>query len=391
MQIRANDMSGALERNKVPSFGLIDEELSKVARLVAEQLAPDSDDTGVAQLLGTLDACGGKMLRPGLVLLAGAACGRITPEHIRAAAIVEVIHNATLLHDDVMDEGQKRRGKPTANSLWGNEAAVLLGDFLLSKVFVMGAGLEPEVIRIIAEAAVRICKGELRQVVQRRNWQLGEPEYIDIITDKSAGLFACCCHLGGLLAGGGQAEIRCLADFGLNAGIAFQIVDDLLDIVGDERRAGKTLGSDFRKNKPTLAIIHLLSQLDAKDGGMVVHELSTPGSNKQDVVELLGRCGSLEYAQGRARWFAGQAVAALAETGPDSDRRICWTAQCLGLMWLLLRRATCRLWIKKKAGFLETGLLTVFEQIVLLPQNLYVRPSVVYSSSSGLTELSNEN
>jgi octaprenyl-diphosphate synthase len=320
MQIRANDISGALERNKVASFGLIDEELSKVARLVAEQLAPDSDDTGVGQLLGTLDTCGGKMLRPGLVLLAAGACGRITPEHIRVGAIVEVIHNATLLHDDVMDEGQKRRGKRTANSLWGNEAAILLGDFLLSKVFAMCAGLEPEVIRIIAEAAVGICKGELRQIVQRRNWQLGEQEYIDIITDKSAGLFACCCHLGGLLAGGGKAEIRSLADFGLNTGIAFQIVDDLLDIVGDESRAGKTLGSDFHKNKPTLAIIHLLGKLDASDREMVIHALSTPGSDRQTVVELLGRCGSLEYAQDRARRFAGQAIAALAGL-KDSDAK----------------------------------------------------------------------
>jgi octaprenyl-diphosphate synthase len=331
MQIRANDISGALERNKVPSFGLIDEELSKVARLVAEQLAPDSDDAGVAQLLGTLDACGGKMLRPGLVLLAGAACGSITREHIRAGAIVEAIHNATLLHDDVMDEGQKRRGKPTANSLWGNEAAVLLGDFLLSKVFVMGACLEPEVIRIIAEAAVRICKGELRQLIQRRNWQLSEPEYIEIITDKSAGLFACCCHLGGLLAGGRKAEIRSLADFGQNTGIAFQIVDDLLDIIGDEGRAGKTLGSDFRENKPTLAIIHFLSELDAKDRGMVIHALSTPGSDRQTVMELLGRSGSLEYAQERARWFATQAIAALAGLkDSDAKQALIQTADFIG-------------------------------------------------------------
>jgi octaprenyl-diphosphate synthase len=331
MQIRANDISGALERNKVPSFGLIDEELSKVARLVAEQLAPDSDDTGVAQLLGTLDACGGKMLRPGLVLLAGAACGRITPEHIRVGAIVEVIHNATLLHDDVMDAGQKRRGKPTINSLWGNEAAILLGDFLLSKVFAMGVVLGAGVVKILAETTARICEGELRQMAQRQNWELSEGEYIEIITDKSARLFACCCRLGGLLAGADDADIRYLADFGLNAGIAFQIVDDLLDIVGDENRAGKTLGSDFRKNKPTLAIIHLLSELDAKDRGMVVHELSTPGSDKQKVVELLGRRGSLEHAQGRAKWFLTQAIKALdGLKESDAKQALIETAKYIG-------------------------------------------------------------
>jgi len=311
MEIRAKDISGVLEHNKVPSFDLIDVELGRVARLIGEQLACDSDTTVISRLVGTLDACRGKMLRPGLVLLAGAACGGITQEHIRVGAIIEIIHNATLLHDDVMDDGKKRRGKPTINSLWGNEAAILLGDFLLSKVFSMGAALESPVVKILAETTARICEGELKQMVGRQNWQLGEAEYIEIITDKSAGLFACCCRVGGLLSGVGEGDIRNLADFGLNTGIAFQIVDDVLDIVGDEKRAGKTLGSDLHKDKPTLAIIHLLGQLDASDREIVIQELSTPGSDKQQVVELLGRWGSLEYAQGRARWFVRQAIMAV--------------------------------------------------------------------------------
>jgi octaprenyl-diphosphate synthase len=296
----------------VPSFGLIRDELDQVRKLVNEQLAGRSDKLEVRRLLGTVNTGGGKMLRPGLVLLAGASCGRITREHIQVGAIIEIIHNATLLHDDVVDGGQKRRGEPTVNSLWGNEAAVVLGDLLLSKVFGMCADLDEEVIRMIAGTMARICEGELRQTVQRRNWELSEPEYIDIVTEKSAALFACCCNLGGFLAGAKEAEIRLLVDFGLNAGIAFQIMDDLLDIVGDESKAGKTLGSDIDKNKPTLAVIHVLRQVDTAERDTIISGSNIAGSNKKRLLELLRSYGSLKYAQSRAKSFVTKAIAALA-------------------------------------------------------------------------------
>jgi octaprenyl-diphosphate synthase len=174
------DISGGVPESKVPSLQLIEDKIGQVRELIAEELSDCGES--IRGLVGSVSTCGGKMLRPGLVLLAGEAVGKITDEHIRVAAIVEIIHNATLLHDDVIDEGQKRRALPTINSLWGNESAVLLGDFLLSRVFRMCADLEPEINRIIAATTVRICEGELRQVVQGRNWQLSESEYIEIIT-----------------------------------------------------------------------------------------------------------------------------------------------------------------------------------------------------------------
>ncbi|MHC4482701.1 MAG: polyprenyl synthetase family protein [Planctomycetota bacterium] len=239
---------------------------------------------------------------------------------MKLAAIVEMIHNATLLHDDVIDEGQRRRGEPTVNSLWGNESAVLLGDFLLSKVFKMCADLKPEVTRIIAATTLRICEGELRQIVQRQNWQLSESEYIDIITEKSAALFGCCCHLGGLLAGASEAQAGLLTSFGLNTGIAFQITDDLLDIIGDESKTGKTLGSDVDKNKLTLAVIYLLRQMNGKGKAVVKSGLRAAQKGKGALAEMLRSHGSLEYAQNRAQEFVAKAIAALADLEESSAK-----------------------------------------------------------------------
>jgi len=300
------------------AFGLIDGQLVQVKELIDRQLS-DCDEP-VSQLVEYVNTHTGKMLRPGLVLLAGAAVSKITDEHIRIAAAVEIIHNATLLHDDVIDGGQKRRGLPTVNSLWGNESAVLLGDFLLSRVFKMCSELEPEVARIIAATAVRVCEGELRQVIQRQNWQLSESEYIDIITEKTAALFSSCCYLGGLLAGASETQAQSLACFGLNTGIAFQITDDSLDIIGDESKTGKTLGSDVDKNKLTLAVIHLLTELDENEKTAVKTKLSTKGEDRGALVEMLRRYGSLAYAHSRAQNFVAKAIASLSSL-KESDAK----------------------------------------------------------------------
>ena len=354
------DITGSIPYSGVPAFGLIDDELSQVKELINEQLTASAPASGsrkagssagvnsslqkrgaedINRLLEYVSGRSGKMIRPGLVLLSyrvvldasyekktqydtdkPASVRRIGDtqyEAIRVAAIVEMIHNATLLHDDVIDEGQERRGLPTINSLWGNESAVLLGDFLLSRVFKMCAELEPQAARVIAAATIRICEGELRQIVQRRNWQLSESEYIDIITEKSAAFFSSCCRLGGLLAQGTETQIQSLAEFGLNAGIAFQITDDLLDIIGDESETGKTLGSDADKNKLTLAVIHLLRAVDEKRRSSLVargtgHRARLTRNEKQSLVEMLRRYGSLEYARNRAQEFIAGAVRALA-------------------------------------------------------------------------------
>jgi len=371
---------GGLPLSAIPSFKLIEDELEQVKKLIDEQLAEAREP--VRRLLGHIDICSGKMIRPGLVLLSyravrdGSCAGGLTTKRaenvgkgpelsksstssdsavsgnqrdlhydaIRVAAIVELIHNATLLHDDVIDGGQKRRGRPTLNSLCGNESAVLLGDFLLSKAFKICAGLDPEITNIVAGTAVRVCEGELGQIAQRQNWQLSESEYIDIITEKSASLFSSCCVLGGLLGGASETQIRSLADFGLNAGIAFQITDDLLDIIGDESKTGKTLGSDIDKNKLTLAVIHLLKAVDEEERSVVIDSyllnpisdsVTTDGvireegmskglsrevcierdsrGGKESLAEMLERFGSLKYAYGRAQEFVTKALNALTD------------------------------------------------------------------------------
>lgn len=320
MQLPPTDTTGGMPRGKVPAFGLIERHLDQVRQLIRQQLTAPPKAEPTVQLLDSLNTRSGKMLRPGLVLLAGAAAGRITDQHVRIAAMVELIHNATLLHDDVIDEGQTRRGGPTINSLWGNESAVLLGDLLLSYVFQMCADLEPQIISIIAATAARTCEGELRQINARKNWQLSEAEYIDIITEKSAVFMSSCCRLGALLAQATESEVESLARFGLNAGIAFQIADDLLDVTGDERETGKTTGRDTDKNKLTLAIIHLLRTGDDRTKAKVRDKLDTPGKNKNALTEMLRSYGSLEYAHRRAQEHVARAMRDL-EDLHESDAR----------------------------------------------------------------------
>jgi octaprenyl-diphosphate synthase len=297
----------------VAAFRLISDKLCQVKELINEQLLCCPDKIGLGRLLKHLESCGGKMIRPGLVLLSGGAVGKITGQHIRIAAIMEMIHNATLLHDDVIDEGQRRRGQETVNSLWGNESAVLLGDFLLSNVFKMCADLQPELVKIIATAAGRTCEGELRQIAQRENWRLSETEYLDIITEKSATLFSSCCYLGGFLSSAGETEVQLLSDFGLNLGIAFQITDDLLDIIGDEIKMGKTIGSDVDKNKLTLAVIHLLASTEGNQKGELIKKLVTVRDSRRAFAEILKSNGSLEYAYGRAKEYISKATKQLSE------------------------------------------------------------------------------
>jgi len=303
------DKSSTFSKGRIAGFKIIDDELNQVRELIEKQFS-DKDDF-VERLLGTFNICSGKMLRSGLVLLAGGSCGKITEEHIRVAAIFEMIHNATLLHDDVIDHGQKRRGVPTVNTLWGNESAVLFGDFILSMVFKMTADLSSSVIKVIASAVSATCRGEIKQINQKQNWLLTESDYIDIISEKSAALFSTACYLGGFLAGAEKGQNQALADFGLNTGIAFQITDDLVDIIGDEGKAGKTLGSDVARNKPTVAVIHLLSRLDDKQRANLIEKFSTDNDSKQILKDMVKSNGSLRYTQRLVEEYIARAIKSL--------------------------------------------------------------------------------
>lgn len=311
----------------IPSFEPVKDELVQVRELIKRQLTSSSSgkqkQSYVRKLLNTIQNRSGKMIRPALVLLTGKYFDCITDEHITVAACIEMVHNATLLHDDVIDEGTQRRGKPTINSLWGNESAVLLGDFLLSHVFKLCADLEPKVTAVIANAAVRLCEGELRQIEQKNNWQMSDSEYINVITEKSAALFSTSCYLGAILAKAGEETANLFSDFGLNAGIAFQITDDLLDIIGDEKRTGKTTGSDADKHKPTLAVIHLLNSVDKSKKEELIEAF--PGSHnspktRKTFIELLKNAGSIDYAANQSQRYISKAIHSL-DTIPQSQAK----------------------------------------------------------------------
>ncbi|TFG49051.1 MAG: polyprenyl synthetase family protein [Candidatus Brocadiia bacterium] len=304
--------------------GLIDNELSRVKQLLIGQLESYSGSCFVNEILGHFKAISGKMLRPRLVLLSGSVCGGINEKHIIVAAILELIHSATLLHDDVIDEGEKRRGLATVNKLCGNESAVLLGDLLLSCAFRMCSDIEPEIIRIIADTTSKVCQGEIRQTQQRENRRLTEDEYIEIIKEKSAVFFSNCCMIGAKLAGADDAVIQALAEFGLNLGTAFQMTDDLLDIVGDENHAGKTLGTDANKNKLTLAVIHLLSNLPEDEKDPFCEKMLSAAWDRKKLSNILESKGSMEYCRGKVRLFTEKAISALESLppGPGKDSLI---------------------------------------------------------------------
>ncbi len=306
-----NDESG--------SFEIIAEELSAVRKRMCEELGTSSES--VKKVFSHIIDKPGKMLRPAMVLLAGGSCGEINDAHIEIAAMFELIHTATLLHDDVIDEAQSRRNAETVNSLWGNECAVLTGDFLLSRVFSMSSRMDRrQYSEVIAETATKICHGELMQNMQRQNGQLDEDVYFEIIKDKTAVLFESCCHLGGLAGKADNEQVEGLSAFGLNLGLAFQITDDLIDIVGDENRVGKTLGSDFLKDKITLPVIHLLKTAPNGEKDVVMKQLTDASRFRSDIADILTQSGSIAYARSIAGNFCTKAIKSLTCL-PDSHAK----------------------------------------------------------------------
>jgi len=317
------NISDGVSQSRVPAFGLIDSHLTRVKKLINEQMTGPDEAPDLNKLIENMHCRSSEMIRPGLVLLAGKCCGKITAEHIRVAAIIEIINNATLLHDDVIDKEKKRHNRAAANNICGNENAVLLGDFLLGRVFQMCAGLKHQVNEVIAAAAVRICEGQLRKIAQRRNWQLSESEYIDLITEKSAVVLSTACRLGALLSKGSEHQTQSLAEYGLNAGIACQITDDLLDMIADENKMKKTAGNDVDKHKLSLALIHLLNSVDEKEKEAIINsyfEKTDEQFDKDTLAKMLRRYRSLEYARARAQDFVDEAVEVL---GPlhESDAK----------------------------------------------------------------------
>jgi octaprenyl-diphosphate synthase len=252
----------------------------------------------------------GKRLRPALVLLSGRACGRLTEAHAVLAAVVEMIHTATLVHDDVLDEAIVRRHAATVNAEWGNETAVLLGDYLFTHAFHLAASLDStRACRWIGHATNKVCEGEMQQVHHRGNLELGETEYFAIIEGKTAELTAVCCRLGASYAGAPEATVEALERYGRNLGIAFQIADDVLDLCGDERTTGKSLGTDLEKQKLTLPLIYLL-QVVEPDVAVTLRRVlaEAKADRRKQLRPYLESTGALDRAWHRAKQHVDQAL-----------------------------------------------------------------------------------
>jgi octaprenyl-diphosphate synthase len=266
----------------------------------------------------------GKRLRPVLLLLTARACGDVTPAHHVLGAVVEMIHTATLVHDDVLDTATVRRHVPTVNALWGAHNSVLLGDYLFTHAFYLASTLDDvRACRLIGAATNRVCEGELCQGLERGNLELGEDAYYDIIEGKTAELIACCCQLGALYAGASAEVVQAMARFGRHVGMAFQIADDVLDLIGDERDAGKSLGTDLEQQKMTLPLIRLLAQ--GGDGLVDLARtiLNAAGNHKRAALRpCLAESDGLEYATRRAEAFAAAARRELACLPASPSRAI---------------------------------------------------------------------
>ena len=298
----SRDLAGEGLLARVGDF--LGDELEEVERILRAEL--ESSNPYVRDLLTHVTRFRGKRLRPILLLLSASACGGVRENHRVLAAVVEMIHAATLVHDDVLDEADTRRHVATVNARWNNETSVLFGDYLFTHAFHLAAGLEStRACRLIGRATNIVCEGELSQIRERGNFDLSEETYLRIIDAKTAELCAVCCRLGADYADADDAVVSALEAYGRSLGIAFQIADDLLDLLGTERETGKTLGTDLEKQKLTLPVIRLLNRASESEAGRIRNLLSHPtAQSRAELLPSLEQSGAIEYAVRRAGEFA---------------------------------------------------------------------------------------
>ncbi|CAN5688817.1 polyprenyl synthetase family protein [soil metagenome] len=290
---------------------LVAADMAAVDALIRRRLA--SDVVLVNQIGEHIIKAGGKRLRPMLLLLAARAMGHAGSDAHQLAAVIEFIHTATLLHDDVVDDSDLRRGRRTANALWGNAPSVLVGDFLYSRSFQLMVELDRiEVMRILADTTNAIAEGEVLQLLHVRNPDTDEATYLDVVQRKTAVLFAAASRLGALLADADADTRQRLHDYGLNLGSAFQIADDVLDYSADESVLGKHLGDDLAEGKATLPLIHAIAQADASTRARL-RDIVAHGKPDAlpEVLAAIRASRSLDYSRSRAQAYAAAAEAAL--------------------------------------------------------------------------------
>lgn len=302
------------------------DDMAEVNALIRARLG--SDVVLINQISEHIIAAGGKRLRPLLTMLAARALGYAGRQHHQLAAIVEFIHTSTLLHDDVVDQSGLRRGRKTANALWGNAPSVLVGDFLYSRSFQLMVELDRmPILRVLADATNRIAEGEVLQLLHVHNPDTTETDYLRVIERKTAVLFAAATRLGAMIAGAETGDQQRLADYGLNLGMAFQIADDVLDYAADASTLGKNLGDDLAEGKATLPVIHAMvhspGPIRARLRGIIERGES---ASLEEVLAAITACGSLDYAKRIAKRYAIAAENDI-ENLPDNE----WSEALRGL------------------------------------------------------------
>lgn len=290
---------------------VVEQEFADVNALIIEQLESDVDM--VENIGHYIVGAGGKRLRPLLALLAGAALGGCGRAHICFAAIIEFIHTATLLHDDVVDVSELRRGRPTANAAFGNAPSVLVGDFLYTRAFQLMVSLDNmPLLAQMADATNMIAAGEVLQLARAGDPDTTQAQYMDVITRKTAVLFAAACRGAAVLHGRDSALQQQLYDFGLHLGIAFQMIDDVLDYEGDPVTMGKNVGDDLTEGKPTLPLIHVIATGNTAQRELVREAISRKSSEALPaILEAVRACGSLEHTRNEATRHRDLAMAQL--------------------------------------------------------------------------------
>jgi len=299
------------------------DEMVAVNALIRDRMASEHAPR-IPEVTAHLVEAGGKRLRPLLTLAAAEMCGYDGPYHIHLAATVEFIHTATLLHDDVVDESDKRRGRPTANLLWDNTSSVLVGDYLFARSFqLMVETGSLRVLDILSNAAATIAEGEVLQLTAARDLATDEGVYLKVVRGKTAALFSAATQVGGVIAEVAEDQIQALFDYGDALGISFQIVDDLLDYAGDPSATGKSLGDDFRERKLTLPVIKAVALADTEERAFWSRTIEKGVQNDGDLehaMALLVKHDTLEATRQDALAWADTAKAAITKL-PETDLR----------------------------------------------------------------------
>ena len=317
----------------MPINGLEDVLKERVSRLVGDDLRAVEDEIRreisspvplIGEMGGYIASAGGKRLRPMLLLLAARLAGARGTRGSRLACVVELLHTATLIHDDVVDQAPLRRGRPSANAQWGDDAAVLVGDHLYAKSFAMLVrDNDPAVLETLARATVSMTEAEVFQLERKRAGITTEADYVRIITQKTASFISACCRIGALLGRLEPEQVDALTRYGLDVGVAFQISDDSLDFVADQDRLGKAIGADLREGKRTLPLIAMLERAAAADAERVMTLLerrALPPDEIQEIRRLVLDHDGVGYAQERARAHAKSAKAELEAFPPCEER-----------------------------------------------------------------------